>query len=259
MAGDSVDREYDVPKVTVAIPCFNHGAFLAETLDSVEAQTFTDYEIIIVNDGSTDRETLEFLETLIRPKTRLISTVNLGVAAARNRAIAEALGEYVLPLDADDKIAPNYIEKAVSILEAKPEVGIVYTDQILFGAKQGLLVLPPYNRRRLLVENLIHASAVFRKSLWAEVGGYSEKMTRGWEDWDFWIAVSELGAAVVKLDEPLFYYRINHASRDSAMGLSGKLAMYGRMVRRHKTLYSRNIGYVLCRLFTHAVSGVRRV
>jgi len=246
-----------VPKVTIAIPCFNHGAFLQETLDSVETQTFTDYEIIIVDDGSTDIETLKFLNTLVRPKTRVISTANRGVSAARNQAITEASGEYLLPLDADDKIAPTYLEKAVAILDAKSDVALVYSDQVMFGEKEGLLALPPYDRRRLLVENLIHASAVFRKSVWEKVGGYSEKMTCGWEDWDFWIAVSALSLDVVKLKEPLFYYRIRSSSRDNVMGISSKLAMYGIMVWRHKALYSRNLIYVLKSLCAHVFFGVR--
>jgi len=122
-----------VPKVTVAIPCYNHGAYLSEALDSVDAQTFDDYEIIVVNDGSTDAATLTFLSNLDAPKTRVITTVNSGVSAARNRAIREALGEYILPLDADDKIAPTYLEKAVAILDHQHDVLVVYSNQRMFG------------------------------------------------------------------------------------------------------------------------------
>ena len=162
-AENSNGQENGVPIVSVVIPCYNHGAYLQETLASVAAQTLDDHEIIIVNDGSTDPDTLNFLNHLDNSKTRVITTANRGVSAARNRAIGEALGDYILPLDADDKIAPDYLEKAVAILDKQPEVAIVYCDQMMFGEREGLLILPDYDRRRLLVENLIHTSAVFRR------------------------------------------------------------------------------------------------
>lgn len=247
-----------MPRITVAIPCFNHGEFLTETLDSVAAQTFDDYEIIVVNDGSFDGATLELLATLDYPKTRVITTANRGVSAARNRAITEALGEYILPLDADDKIAPTYLKEAVTILDEQPDVVLVYSDQMMFGEKEGLLSLPSYDRRRLLVENLIHASAIYRKSVWEEVGGYSESMNRGWEDWDFWISVSAQNSRVVKLEETLFYYRIRSSSRDNSMGLSSKMAMYGTLIFRHKFLYLGNLCYVLKNLLSRFLSGTQR-
>jgi len=240
-----------VPRVTVAIPCFNHGVFLPETLDSVAVQTFDDYEIIIVNDGSTDEATLTFLNALNQPKTRVITTANRGLSAARNRAITEALGEYVLPLDADDRIAPTYLEKAISILDVQPDVVLVYSDQTMFGEKEGSLALPDYDRRRLLVENLIHASAVFRKSAWQEIGGYCESMVHGWEDWEFWINMSRLNMKVVKLPEPLFFYRVRSSSMNHSLRFFKKLAMFLLIVWRHKYLYFRNFRYVLPRLFQY--------
>lgn len=235
-------------KVTVAIPCCNHGAYLPEALDSVAAQTFDDYEIVVVDDGSTDPETLEVLNGLSQPNLRVIRTANKGVSAARNRAIAEASGAYILPLDADDVIAPNYLEKAVAVLDARPDVGIVYSDQLLFGEGEGVLILPDYDPRRLLVENLIHVSAVFRKEIWEGVGGYSEKMSRGWEDWDFWLATSGLGWTVTKLDEPSFHYRIRSDSRDKRMLFADKVAMFALMLWNRKILYLRHLGYLLWKL-----------
>ncbi len=253
LAENSNSQESGVPIVSVVIPCYNHGAYLPETLASVAEQTFDDYEVIIVNDGSTDSETLNFLSHLDNSKTRVITTSNRGVSAARNRAIGEALGDYILPLDADDKIAPDYLEKASAILDEQPDVAIVYCDQMMFGEREGLLSLPDYNRQRLLVENLLHASAVFRKTVWKEVGGFSETMICGWEDWDFWIAVSRLDRGVVKLDEPLFYYRIREDSRDNTMGVSRKLTMFSLMVWHHKALYAKNITYVIRNLFAHSI------
>jgi glycosyltransferase involved in cell wall biosynthesis len=102
-----------MPKISVIIPCFNQGPYLDEAVDSVLAQTFQDFEILVVDDGSTDAETIKILRDFARPKTRIIRTENQGLSAARNNGIREAMGEYILPLDADDKIGPGYLEDAV--------------------------------------------------------------------------------------------------------------------------------------------------
>ena len=113
-------------KVSVVIPCYNQGAFIDDAVNSVLAQTFSDFEIIIVNDGSTDATTNALLERYSRPKTTVIHTENQGVCAARNTAIKAAAGKYILPLDADDKIEPTYLEKAVNVFDNHPETGVVW-------------------------------------------------------------------------------------------------------------------------------------
>jgi glycosyltransferase involved in cell wall biosynthesis len=241
-------------KVTVVIPCYNHGEFLLETLDSVQAQSFGDYEIIVVDDGSTDPATCVLLSGLHRPKVRVIHTENRGVSAARNRAIVEAAGEYILPLDADDMIAPTYLEKAVAVLDAQPEVAVVFGERVMFGEREGAFPLPDYNSRRLLAENLIYPAAMYRKNDWHKVGGYCDAMVHGWEDWEFWISMSCLNKRVVKLPETLFLYRVRNSSRDHSLRFFNKLSMFLLMVRRHKELYLRNAGYVVRRLFLHQCS-----
>lgn len=107
-------RPMDVPFVSVVIPCYNHRQFVAEAIQSILEQTLQDVEIIVVNDGSTDGETVHILNALERPKTRIIHLpLNVGLPAARNAGIREAQGKYVCCLDADDKLHPTYLEKAV--------------------------------------------------------------------------------------------------------------------------------------------------
>ncbi|QXE92337.1 glycosyltransferase [Geomonas subterranea] len=230
------------PKVSVVIPCYNHGAFLDETVDSVLAQSFADFEIIIVDDGSTDPGTVRLLEGYRRPKTTVLRTANGGVSRARNTGIARARGSYILPLDADDRIAPTYMEKAVAILDARPEVGIVYCDEEKFGEEQGLWDLPPYDPVAELFDNLIHPAAFFRKSDWARVGGYSPMFVYGWEDWDFWVSMTRLNKEVSKIPEILYYYRVRSVSRDHSMCFGHKFAMMALIIMRHKTLYLRHAG-----------------
>lgn len=236
-----------MPKVSVVIPCYNHGIFLLDTLDSLQAQTFTDFEIIVVNDGSTDESTVTLLQNLKLPKTRVFHTVNKGVSAARNRGIEEANGHYIMPLDADDKIGPEYLELAVNVLETRPEVAIVYCERVLFGECGGVDALPEYDPRALLIENCIYPAALFRKVDWKTVGGYSEKMVYGWEDWDFWISLSELKKQVVKIPEPLFFYRVRGDSRDHSLRFNKKIAMMSVMIMRHKRLYFRNLDLLVKR------------
>ncbi len=246
-------------KVSIVIPCYNHGEFLMETLDSVQAQTFGDYEIIIVNDGSTDPLTIELLHKLDRPKTKVIHTGNQGVSAARNRAIAEALGDYILPLDADDKIAPTYLEKAAAVLDSRPEVGVVFGERLIFGEQEGGASLPHYDPQRILVENLIYPAAMFRKKHWAKVGGYNEAMLYGWEDWDFWVAMSRLQGAVVKLPEVMFYYRVRSTSRDHSLRFLHKVQMFWLMVRRNRKLYYKHLAYVFFALSRIIISDKTKV
>ncbi|MCI5167028.1 MAG: glycosyltransferase family 2 protein, partial [Candidatus Electrothrix sp. GM3_4] len=115
-----------MPRVSVVIPCYNQGSFIDETIHSVLAQTWQYFEIIVVNDGSTDPFTVNHLQQLNFPKTRVLHTENQGLSSARNNGIREAQGEYILPLDADDRIGPTYLEQAIRLLDADPELGIVY-------------------------------------------------------------------------------------------------------------------------------------
>ena len=229
-------------RVSVIIPCYNHGEFLDETVDSVLAQSFTDFEIIVVDDGSTDPETVRLLKGYQRPKTTVLHTANGGVSAARNTGIERARGGYILPLDADDRIAPTYMEKGVAILDARPDVGVVYCDEEMFGEREGKWDLPEYDPVAELFDNLIHPASFFRKTDWEKVGGYSNRFVYGWEDWDFWVSMCALNKKVSKIPEILYYYRVRSVSRDHSMRLYHKIAMMMLIILRHKRLYLQNAG-----------------
>lgn len=239
------------PKVSIIVPCYNHGQFIVETLESIDDQTFRNFEVIIIDDGSDDVTTLQLLDQLARPGIRVTRTSNRGVSAARNRGISEALGPFILALDADDRIGPDYLARAVPVLEQHDDVGVVYGERQLFGERHEMCPLPAYDPRRLLVENLLHSAAVFRKEDWELVGGYNEAMVHGWEDWDFWVALSGLGRRFVKLPDVRFFYRVRGASRDRTLCFSQKIRMYWLMMRRNRRLYLRHLPFViksLCRI-----------
>ena len=199
------------PLVSVVIPCYKQAHFLEEAVDSVVAQTFSDWEIIIVNDGSPDN-TSEVARSLISKHAgkgiQLVEKPNGGLPGARNAGIRAAHGKYILPLDADDKIKPTMLAKLVPVLDAHPKVGFAYTHIRHFGALDTEYPLPDFDRATLIAkDNIACVCSLFRKSAWEEVGGYNEAMREGYEDWDFWIGCVEHGWAGYCLHEPLFLYR----------------------------------------------------
>ena len=230
-----------VPVVSVVIPCFQQAQFLPEAVESVVAQTFLGWEIVIVNDGSPDDTGAVAKDLFGRypsRRLRLIEQENRGLAAARNAAIRAATGRYVLPLDADDRLAPALLHKALAWLEAHPETAIVYTDMACFGASQHTVSMAPYDFDRLCGNNLLPYCALYRREAWEQVGGYRTDMVHpGYEDWDFWIGCGARGFLAYRLPEPLFHYRIRDASMITR-ALDHDLVLRADIVRHHPSLYS---------------------
>lgn len=212
------------PKVSIVIPIFNQAKFLVETFESVMNSTFRQIEIIIVDDGSKDSsaEVALKLKEKFPEKVSVILQENAGPAKARNEGIKKASGKYVLPLDGDDLISPTYIESAVKILDHNPDVKVVYSEAEKFGDKNGKWKLKPFSLKALALDNMIFVSAFYRKKDWELAGGYDERMTWGWEDWEFWINLLKTGGKVVKLPETGFYYRIRKNSRRKSTNKASK-------------------------------------
>lgn len=226
--------------VSVVIPCFNGGRYLEDAVQSALAQTWDDIEIVIVDDGSTDAATLRLLATARWPRTRVFRQPNGGPAVARNTAIREARGRYILPLDADDTIEPTYVEKALNVLSTRHDVGCVYCKAMKFGAESGPWELPPYRAEELAVDNVIFVTAMFRKEDWLRIGGFDEGLRHGVEDYDFWVKMVASGRDVVQLDEYLFNYRVQSKSRTTRFQdeLNDKIGTYARIFRGNQAFYA---------------------
>jgi glycosyltransferase involved in cell wall biosynthesis len=211
-----------IPMVSVIIPCYNHGNYIQDTIDSVEASTYANHEIIIVNDGSTDAFTIEKMDELMQCGYHIINQCNQGLASTRNNGINTALGEYIMPVDADNKIRPTYIEKAVNILNTHPEIGVIYGKSAYFGEiTTGCFSGELFDPVKLYRENYIDALAVFRKSAWEKVGGYDTKLPiMGIEDWDFWLTLYEHEIKFHFINEVLFDYRVVADSMLSSLNKS---------------------------------------
>ncbi len=198
------------PLVSVVIPFYRQSDTIAATLDSLAAQTYRRFEILIVSDGDP-----AFPERVVEqfrgehPDIPVVCEVkpHSGLAATRNWAIERAQGAYILPLDADDLIASVFLEKAVAVLESDASLGFAYTDTLCFGEKNEIWIHPDFNSRRLLQHNLMTCTTLFRRDLWASVGGYNVNMQHIYEDWDFWIGAVEHGFRAAHIPLPLFIYR----------------------------------------------------
>ncbi len=194
-------------KVSIVIPFYNAELYLEETLNSIFSQTYKNIEVILVNDGSNDN-TLPFLNNLhlTFPSLAIIHKMNEGASIARNTGAAKATGNYLLFVDSDDKIAPNYIEKCLEVLISNSSVRLVYSNGQNFGAKQGEWILPKYSVHGILFENCIHISAMIYKVDFDKCNGFDCELTF-FEDWDLWLSIIKNGAGVFTIEEKLFYYR----------------------------------------------------
>ncbi|WP_244834518.1 glycosyltransferase family A protein [Clostridium sp. BJN0001] len=230
-----------VSKVSVIMPCYNDGKYILESIASVKNQTYKNIELIIVNDGSTDEYTNNLLKSDELKNIKIINSKNLGPAHARNLAIKESEGKYILPLDSDDLIDKTYIEKAVKILDENNNVGVVYCRADLFGEKQGRWDLPDYSLKKMLLDNIVFVTSVFRKEDWVTVNGFDTKMKHGMEDYDFWLSILEIGREIYQIHEILFHYRIKKSSRTTEFqkNVNTVVDTYMQIYDNHPILYKK--------------------
>ena len=226
------------PKVSIIVPCFNAEKFLAETLGCVSKIDYSHWECIIVNDGSTDNsESIASKFCNSDGRFKLFSQPNSGPSAARNHAIARSTGDFILPLDADDLISETYVKEAALILSNQPEIKLVYCLARKFGRKNKAWNLPDYSFEKLLVDNLIFCSAMFRKSDFLNTRGFDESMKSGREDWDFWIEFLKDGGNVHRIEKVHFFYRTHKWSHNKVANQS-IAAIREHVSRNHWQLYS---------------------
>lgn len=235
---------HELPKVSVVIPCFNYARFLREAVESVVGQTYTDYEILIVDDGSQDGTT-DVANDLKRENPGISITVlsqeNMGLPGARNTGIRHARGTYIQPLDADDKLHPEYLARVVAFMEAHPNISFAYSGFELFGelteAMRAYAVDQRFDPNRLRSINYITVCALFLKSAWQAVGGYKEFMREGYEDWEFYLSLAEAGLVGGFVDGKLYLYR-KHGGAMLLDSLKRHAALRHKLKTLHPNLYS---------------------
>ena len=229
------------PKVSIIIPCYNQGHYLNEALQSIfQCEDKSIYEIIIVNDGSTDINTLTILMELEGIGHTIINQLNKGLGAARNTGIKAASGKYILPLDCDNKIKPEYIYEGIKLLEQDTSLDVVYSDAEYFGEKSGVWESGGFNLQRLMIENYIDACAIYRKSTWEKIGGYDEKMpVMGYEDWDLWLRIAFQTGKFKYINKVLFYYRYSAKSMIHSVQKEKLSLLFEYMDTKHSLYLNR--------------------
>ncbi len=230
-------------KLSVIIPCYNDGAYLTDAVESVLACMHLGLELIIVDDGSTDDFTLELLQTYRQKGLKVLSHSNRGLAYSRNAGIRQAIGEYILPLDADNKIREDYLKKSVALLESGV-CDIVYAKPTFFGENiaERRFETHEFDGDKLFVVNYIDACAVYRRSVWEQVGGYDEIMPyQGNEDWEFWLHCHIKGLTFKFINDELFDYRIRTLSMISEVSVENTKAVKNYMIIKHIDHYREHI------------------
>jgi glycosyltransferase involved in cell wall biosynthesis len=223
------------PKVSVIIPCYKYAHYLKECVNSVKAQTYP-VEIIVVDDGSPDN-TIEVCKEL---GVTCLSKKNSGLGSARNYGIERATGEYIMCLDADDKLVPGAVEEHVKLME--DDKTIAQCALMEFGERHVLMIPNKTNLQRVMQSNTIYCNAMFSKKMWLEVGGYdeSETMRLGYEDWEFWIRLLKAGCYVRSSDFIALRYRCHEGQMTQATSHPYRQVLYHHIYNKHRELYEDN-------------------
>jgi glycosyltransferase involved in cell wall biosynthesis len=221
--------------ITVVITCFNDGALLPEAVASAYDQVGGPPHLTVVDDGSTDPETLRVLGELPDGVT-LVRQENRGTSAARNAGLRSSDTEYLLVLDADDRLTPDALSSLRAGLDANPDAGFCYGLTRFFGSWEGLLRLPAYDAYKLLHRSLVPATALMRHRLFEVVGGFDPRFD-GYEDWEFWVHALALGWRGVQVDTVTLLYRRRGTTRH--VGARGRYRHWYRQLRRkHAPLFT---------------------
>lgn len=228
------------PGVTAVIPCHNHGQFVADAIDSVLDQNHPVVEVIVIDDASDDPATVDVLARLKRPRTRVVRVPHGHLAAARNRGIRLVQTPYVLVLDSDDRVEPQYLERTVALLEARPDLGVAGSWMRTFGAAEWIIRPQGGGVVDFLHRNNCPGSAVLRRSCWEECGGYTEELGGDYEDWDYYLKVTSKGWEIGIVPEPLMRYYLAEGSLN-LQGWSRRLELVEALIRRHAETYRRHV------------------
>ena len=226
--------------VSVIVPCYNDGKYIRECLNSIHKQHYENYEIILVDDGSTDEATLRELKKINHSKLKKYRTHNQGPSKTRNFGISESSGEYIFPLDSDNKVGKVFIQEAVEILNLQNEVKVVCCNLQYFGAKTGIKVFKAPTLENMICENQIECASVYRRKDFDMTKGYNPNMSEGLEDWDFWLSMLENGGKAHKIEKAEIYYRVKRSSRNSSISQTQFTRLRRQIYENHKELYAKH-------------------
>jgi glycosyltransferase involved in cell wall biosynthesis len=224
--------------ISIIIPVFNASKYLEDCLNSALNQTFVNFEVICVNDGSTD-DSLEILEKYARKdhRIKIINQKNSGVISSRNNAIKLAQGKYIYPLDSDDKITPNCLEELLRII-INEDCAVVTSEVELFGKKKGKLNLQEItNVNMYSYLNCIVNSSLYEKKYWQNYGGYDEKFKNGLEDFDFYLNFLDDNQKIYRVPKILFFYRQKKSEESRNSNAASFKDLYKLLRKKHPRIW----------------------
>lgn len=257
-AGHAQNQTGTPTRAVVVVPCFNHGRFVADAVESALGQRGAETRVVIVNDGSTDQDSAAACDACASERVAVVHQANVGLPAARNAGARAAVergwlrggggegwGEYVVFLDADDFLEPEFVARlAARVREAEDAgdgpVSHAYCQERLVDKAFGVWTVPEWDPVLLLITNLHPVTALIRAEWFARVGGFDETMREGYEDWEFWIRVSAAGGRGARVREPLFNWRRHSDVTMVIEAVSRHDSLYGWIMRKHSALFERH-------------------
>ncbi|WP_298556300.1 glycosyltransferase family A protein [uncultured Algibacter sp.] len=242
--------------ISIIVPCYNQAEYLPEALQSVLNQTYNNWECIIVNDGATDNTETVAQEWLAKDsRFKYFKKENGGLSSARNLGIEQAKGEYILLLDSDDKINETLIAKALPEFNKDDNIGVVTYWCNRFIDNTIIDVFKPAggNITNFLYKNSAIGTSMFRKKCWKIIGGYDEEMKNGYEDWEFYIRLTQKWNVFV-IPEVLLYYRQHAVSMRKVAVNNYDTEIRKYIFLKHKALYIENYEETI----THLLNNVAK-
>jgi len=226
--------------LSIIIPLYNQGHYLEECLESIsknEARKIKSKETIVVDDCSSDNSFEVAKKLQDKFKFELIQTPqNSKLPGARNFALKQASGKYVICLDSDDKIPPNYIHETHRTL-IKKNVDVAYADSQCFDYKTSRYQWPEFSVLLLKRGPFINCSAMYKKEIWDKVGGYKEDMIYGWEDYEFWVSAYEHGYKFKKCNRTELYYRMKDDGMGATAATKHQQEIWGKLKEYHPNFF----------------------
>jgi GT2 family glycosyltransferase len=226
-----------VISISIVIPCFNYGRFLAEAIESALSQTRSPDEVVVIDDGSTDCTPEVIARFAKYPAVRAIRQANQGAIATFNRGIRASQGAFFVLLSADDRLDPRFLERTVPLLAADPRAGFAYTGYRVFGARHRVRPALPFSRARLARRPYFTASALIRRAAFDSAHGFSDEMAIGYEDWDLFLGLIEHGWHGIAVPEALFHYRQHQVASRNTMTFRTWIGLLTLLYRRHRALH----------------------
>lgn len=221
--------------VAVVVSSFNQGLMIREAVASIWGQSVPADEVVVVDDGSTDEDSLDVLVDLETEGVRVIRQSNAGVSAARNAGVRSVGADLVVVLDGDDRLRPHFLEASVAAFDDEDVVAASSWLE-MFGAASGVVRPSGGTVVDFLARNSCPAPSIFRRHLWDGVGGYAEDLREGFEDWDFFLRLLTPGGRIHIIPEPLIEYRTQPGSANLE-GMTRRLRLYGEIIDRHEAVF----------------------